>query len=276
MHGSLGPLSNREIAAAVWITVFLLAAAFFSSNVRKSVLNLIKQFFAPAIIGAVMAMLLYTLGVVLAMRSVALWDSSLIKDTVFWVSFVALGMLMNASSMLSDKGYFRQAVVDCLKVTGFVEFVSNLYSFSLWIELLMFPVLAILVLMQAIAETRKELAPAKTALRALLLVFGCISLYFTVQNIVADPHPLVDKSNWLGFALPPFLTIALLPFIYFFSLYMQYESLFQRLSFFEKDPQKIKQAKRTLLRRFHLNLPGLTHWAKSGGLWELTNRNDAQ
>jgi hypothetical protein len=128
--------------------------------------------------------------------------------------------------------------------------------------------------MEAVAETRKDLVPARGFLVAVLLIFGSMSFYCTLQNIIHNYEPLLDKSNLLSLALPPILTIAFLPFTYFYALYLQYDSLFVRISLFEKDKRKINKTKGALLRRFHVNLPALSAWAKSGRLWRISEGSD--
>lgn len=70
------------------------------------------------------------------------------------------------------------------------------------------------------------------------------------------------------------MSLAFLPLIYIAALWVRYEGLFLRLSFFIKDRALLNFAKRqTLLKvNFHLNL--LNRWAREMGKLRLESRRD--
>ena len=65
--------------------------------------------------------------------------------------------------------------------------------------------------------------------------------------------------------MPPVFSIVLLPFIYIMALFMQYKSLFTRISFANKNSDTAKYAKRKVLAACNINLFKLNEISKKAG-----------
>ena len=74
-------------------------------------MGVIKAFFNKKIFSVVLGMLVYTSLIVMLLLKIGLWDSFLIKDTIFWILGTAFVLLMNTNkateniSFFSYKGY---------------------------------------------------------------------------------------------------------------------------------------------------------------------------
>ncbi|HET9053912.1 MAG TPA: hypothetical protein VFM90_07060, partial [Cyclobacteriaceae bacterium] len=86
---------------------------------------------------------------------------------------VAFVMQMNAGK-IKDKNYFKDIVKDTLKWTVVLEFVLSLYTFSLWTELILIPVLIFLGALQGISMTDKKYEKVQNLLSTIITIISLI------------------------------------------------------------------------------------------------------
>lgn len=87
----------------------------------------------------------------------------------------------------------------------------------------------------------------------------------------------MTSQNLKTLILPPLLTVAFIPFVYLFALIITYETLFVRLSIFNKNnPDLIKFTKHKIILAYHLNLLELNRFAKESNqdLMKIKTRED--
>jgi hypothetical protein len=133
--------NNREIAAGIWIFLFLVWA-LRSVEPRAAFSKVLRAFFVKPIIISVVGMLLYIALTLAAFHKIGLWDVSSLKETIFWCFGVAFVMLMNINDVHQDEHYFRKVMLDSLKLVLVLEFIINFYVFNLGVELVLLPVLS--------------------------------------------------------------------------------------------------------------------------------------
>ncbi len=72
---------------------------------------------------------------ILLPHNVGLWRLSLWKPTVLWVLTSGIGMFFKLTEAKDHPSFFRDALRQTIGISVFVEFVANLQSFSLWVEI---------------------------------------------------------------------------------------------------------------------------------------------
>jgi len=155
-----------------------------------------------------------------------------------------------------------------------LEFIINLYAFNLIIELILMPLLLFIGAMGALAETKKEYMPVKKVIHSVLAAWVIFTIIFTFYNIVIHYKSLATIDNLRAFILPPSLTFAFLPFIYFLALYTAYELIFIRLNIFLKNDKALARfAKEQIFILCLMNLRKLNRFAKENAL-EFTRLHD--
>ncbi|MBN1972707.1 MAG: hypothetical protein JW787_03655 [Sedimentisphaerales bacterium] len=178
-------------------------------------------------------MLLYIAIIIYPFYVFGLWGVHWIKNTILWIICVAFVMLMQFSKA-TDKNYFKNSVRDNLKILIILEFIINIYVFSLWIELILVPSSALIGGMIAIAETDEQYKSVKKLLNFVLSFMGIVLVAYVFYKASTDFGNLATKKNLIDFSLPIVLTIMFLPFVYLTALYSNYETLFVRMPFFIK------------------------------------------
>ncbi len=230
--------NNREKALFIWLIIFLIFT-LLQKSIRSAFKNLLKTFFVVKIQVSLLMMLAYVFSLILLLREINLWGFYLLKDTIFWAFGTAFILMVNANKANKEEHYFRKLLLDNLKLILVLEFIVNLYTFNLWIELMFVPVLLLIVVMNAIAETEEKYAPAKKLTDGILMAFGLIVLAYSGLKIYTDFDNFASADNLRAFLLPIILTISFIPFLYLFALFIAYDMFFRRLSIFIPENKKL-------------------------------------
>jgi len=95
--------------------------------------------------------------------------------------------------------------------------------------------------------------------------FGFFLILYALGKVITNYHDLATLHNLREFVLPPLLTLAYIPFLYFFALIMAYEMLFMRLGIFVKDKRLLAFTKWRIFSLCHLDLRLLNKFAQNTG-----------
>ena len=266
-------LNNREIATAIWLTIIFLWALSIS-GVRRSILDLLKVFFNKKIFVPLIVMLLYIVCMVIVFEKIGFWDKTATKDTVLWTLGSALTTYVSLNKAAQDDSYFKNVILDNLKFVLILEFVVNLYSFSLPTELIVIPIVSFIVMLNAFSESKPEYKQVNKLLNFILGVFGLYLIVFTLREIVLDFQNFASLKNLRDFFLPIFLSISLLPFVYVMALFMQYKTFFILIDFANKNPDVAKYIKRKVLAACHVNLSKLNKVSKKAGYPKVNDKKE--
>lgn len=278
LHGFGDLFNTREKATAIWLVVALVWA-LFHDGIRRSLLQVLRSFFRWRILLIVLAMLLYVGLEVFGLYKVGFWDASLLKDTVLWTT-VAFVLLLSGISSDREDHYFRKVLLDNVRMTVLLEFVLNLYTFDLWIEITLVPVLFMIGAMSAIAASDRKYLPTKKLLDFVVAALGLYLAIFAIVSVIRDYYGFATIGNLRSLLLPVLLTFGYVPFLYATALYASYEILFSvRLLPCRRDhPTLVRYARWKIFWLCFLNLRRLTKFTKDEDvgidLMNLKERND--
>jgi len=271
--------NNREIAIAMWLALFF-AWTFTKSEIRSSFRSLLNAFLKRQILIPLLAMFGYMALVIAGLKMLGFWDATAIKDTVLWVLLVATVLLFRVNKTQKENSFFRDAVFDNLKLIAVLEFVSNAYTFSLPLELIIVPVVTFLVMLKAVTEfkreTEQQYEAADKLLTYLLTITGYILIGATVWKALRDIDGFATAQTLRDFLLPVVLSTLYLPFVYIWALFLVYENVFVRINIANKNDQILAlHLKKLVLRSFHLNLRKLMQWSQCASNLHIESRDDA-
>ena len=275
--------NNREIASAIWLLVFAIWA-ITKSGVRAAFRNLIRSFLKWQILVPLLAMIVYIALMVWGLSATGFWDASAIKITVLWVFGSALIMLFLANEAQKREGFFRKAILNNLTLIAVLEFVSNVYTFSLWIELLLVPSLTLIVMLKTVAEFRVKVESSyvessykvvDSLLGYVLAFIGLGLLSLTICQVINYPDRFLTIYNLRDFSLPVVLSILYLPFIYAWALFLTYDTLFRCINVHNTDPKLACHLKKLILVNFHVRLWRLLKWRRQVSSLHVNDREAA-
>ncbi|HDM8448365.1 hypothetical protein HL273_19840 [Yersinia enterocolitica] len=256
-------LNNREIAIALWLVA--ISVYIFSSSKMAAVRNALKgvlaAFFVRQIMSALCLMIAYMAIVIYWLYELELWNFEQLKNTVFWCVSVGFISLFNLEKIKEDKFFFKHSVLDNLKLLAILQFILGVYTFSLWVEVLLVPILVLLGAMLAITETNRKHHQVRVILEYCLTAFGVVLIVYTLYMLMTNFGEFGQAKTAYDFFIPPMLTLLYLPFIFFMLVYSTYEQVFVRLRFSIKSRFHRYAAKLFAIILFNVRLSLLERWS---------------
>jgi len=246
--------NNREIALLFWIALIVLAVLL--SKLRKSLVPIFKILTGKMFLIIFSLIGAYLYGIILLLQNLEVWQSSNLKDVLFWLFSVGLILVFKINEAKSN-AYFKGIFLSAIKWTILLEFIVNLYSFSLLTEIIILPVLVFLAMTQAVAEMDEKHKMVSKYLQNVIAVAGLLIFSFSLYKTVINFDAVLTFQNLVVFLLPSTITILFIPFVYFLALYSTYESYFIHLDFMTVKKDKVKEVKKLILRIANINLDKL-------------------
>lgn len=199
-------------------------------------------------------MIIYNMSVIWALESPGLFRIAQIKDAILWFIFTGFALaflLANQRDTLSIKN----ALKNNIKLIIALEFIVNVYTFPLVIEIILFPILIIAGGIIVMNKYDSKYSSGDKYAKWILSLIGTGIILNVTINIIYDYRNFISINTLQDILLPPILTIIFLPFIYILMLYISYNSLFSRLSIYLRDSNKLqKYAMKKIIIKCKLNL----------------------
>lgn len=255
--------NNREIAIGIWLLVIFVYFALSPKMIeaRQSFRHLLAAFFVKQIISVLGLMIVYIVFMVYILSEINLWNTGQLKNTIFWSISVGFMSIFNMESIKKDKSFFKHSVIDNFKLLAILQFIVGVYTFPIWIEILLVPILVLIGAMLAIAESEKKYYQVKTLLEYCLTIFGSISIIYTLYMLITNFDEFGNKRTAYDFFVPPLLTLFYLPFLFFMLVYSTYEQVFVRLRFSIENQLYRNLAKIYALALFNIQMSLLDRWS---------------
>lgn len=267
MTGLTDIFSTREIALFIWIIVFVVLISL-KQSVRKSILGLFRAFFSLFRIFAILT--IYVLVILYLLNLIGLWDKSLTKDTAFWFFTVAMVTFFKINEA-KDFKFFKEIILDSVKWIVVIEFLINFYTFGLWTELILVPIIVFVSLIQAYSETDKKYEPVEKLFRNIVSIIGLVLLVYIIYETVIEFQKTFTIQNLKSLLHPLIMTFLFLPFAYLLALYMTYEMLFIRVDFLTRDKRVARKVKRQIIITANLNIERLNRVSKNLNITDFTS-----
>ena len=241
-------LSTREWATLIWGCIFMLYV-LCHREIRKSLWNVIVIFFDKKLRILWEIILLYVLTITMVFCYLPIWENIYIKDIIIWFLFSGLIYCMNAVSSEADETYIKKILKDNLKFTMILEFFMSTFTFNIWIELAIIPVIKIITFMNVIAERKEEYKSVHKLLDSILAIAGFWIFYETIKIGINEYKQLNIINTLVSFMIPIVYLILIIPLEYILELYSKYEVLFLRMTFKEEKDKRIRLHHRTAIFR---------------------------
>lgn len=256
-------LNNREIAIALWLVA--ISVYIFSSSkmatVRNSLKGVLAAFFVRQIMSVLCLMVAYMVIVIYWLYKLDLWSFEQLKNTIFWCVSVGFMSLFRLEKVKKYKSFFKNSVLDNLKLLAVLQFILGVYTFSLWVEIVLVPIFVLLGAMLAITKKDTEHNQVKAILEYTLTSFGVVLIVYTIYMLITNFGEFGQAKTAYDFFTPPMLTLFYLPFIFLMLVYSTYEQVFVRLRFSIKSRSHRYVAKLFALILFNFQLSLLERWS---------------
>lgn len=252
--------NNREIALLFWIA--LIVMALLLSKLRKSLVPIFKILTGKMFLIIFSLIGAYLYGIILLLQNLEIWQISNLKDVLFWLFSVGLILVFKINEAKSN-AYFKGIFLSAIKWTIVLEFIVNLYSFSLFKEIIILPILVFLAMTQAVAEMDEKHKVVSKFLQNVIAIAGLSIFSYSLYKTIVNFDDVLTFQNLVSFLLPSTITVLFIPFVYFLALYSTYESYFIHLDFMTVKKDKVKETKKLILRIANINLDKLLRIKKN-------------
>src|SRR5690606_7186131 len=252
--------NNREIAQLLGVVLIVLAVLL--SKLRKSLVPIFKILTGKIFLIIFSLIGAYLCGIILLLKNLEVWQTSNLKDVLFWLFSVGLILVFKISEAKSN-AYFKDILLAAIKWEIILEFIVNLHSFSLFTEIIILPVLFLLAMTQAVAEMDDKHKMVSKYLQNVIAVAGILIFSFSLYKSIINFDKVLTIQNLVVSLLPSTLTILFIPFIYILALYSAYESHFIHLDFMTVKKDKVKEVKKLILHIANMNLDKLLRIKKN-------------
>ena len=228
--------TTREIATAIWMIIFIVFCLSIKS-IRKQIPGLLKVTFDKKLMILYSIIIGYVAIITYGFYKSIFWKNIFLKDILVW--FIFTGFITCINAVMNKEGYIKKKVYENIKITVIIEFLISMFTFSLVVEIIMIPVLSIIAIMDVIAEREEKYESAHKLFQFLLVTYGLVVLYQTIQRTISEYRELYKLDTVIYFLIPIVYTLLMVPLEYCLEVFSAYQSLFIRMSFKEKDDKKL-------------------------------------
>ena len=246
-----GLLNNREIASLLWMGVLLgvvLLAARKDGGIFRSLGSVLVSFLHPKVLIPLLLYAGWVLAALIPASILGVWEPGLWVTTVTWFLLSGFGLSFRFSDVIDQPGFFKLALVQLVQSAVIVEFVANLASFTLWIELLLQALVLVFGLVYVVASRDPEHAQVSKLVNGFLVSYGLAAAFWGLSQLVSEWSNF-DHGNLLReFLLPIWLTPVALVYVYALAVYAAYETAIVQIRFASKGRILVKQRLAMILR----------------------------
>jgi hypothetical protein len=267
MESIIKDLNNRELAIVTWIIIGIISFLFIKAF-RKFIADISKIIFSKSFIVIYLLLFGYLCLVLLELNRIKFWDYSLFTDTLFWL--IGAGIILVMNSISKDSNYFKKIALNSIKITILIEFIINLHVFSYITELVILPILILLGIFKAIAESEKKLDSVSNFLNYLIRISGMIVLTFAIYKTIQNFRLDFTFKNLQKLLLPSILTILFIPFSYLLAVFTAYESLFVLLINLKNERWTKSRIKLEIVKNAKLSLSRISIIRSGLNLYEIS------
>lgn len=244
-------LSNREWASLFWLAV-LLAFILWKPDIRQSAKAVVAAFLGPKILVPLALFVAWMVGVVWVGAQLGIWQPSMAKAPLFWIvpGFV---LFMGSIKAAEEPRFFRRRLLEAVGLTALLEFYLNFSTLDLVWELLLQPVIFLLAALSVAAARDPKAKSVKRLADAVLALIVIGLLVPPTTHLISDVATIDAGETARDLALPIWLTLGALPFIYLLSLYSSYELAFVHMRIGSPNDRVSWKAKLALVSKFHFH-----------------------
>jgi hypothetical protein len=240
-------LNGREWATVFWLAVFLVVL-LVNRDLRTSLWGVTRTLLTPILLVPLLLMAAYASAVVYIAAALGLWQRDLIGGTAVWYLTSAVALFFTITKIADDPRFMRRATRSAVGATILVEAFVNLYVFPLGVELFLIPFAILVAAMLALAEAMDQFANIRGPLRAVSSTVGFVLLINVVVRLLTTLTGGSLNHLAKSLALPVWLNLMVLPFIYVLGLYLVYQTAFVMLGFAPNaTSQSVRRARVALL-----------------------------
>jgi len=244
--------NNRELSSAIWLTIFIIWA-ISKKDVRGHASKIVYSLTRPPLVWILVSLFLYVVLLISVLYFAGLWDTSLLKDTLFWLLGTATMLTFNANNLRSNHDVWK-VFIKIFTWTILFEFLTNAYTFRFLAELILVPIVTLLGLMQIFIKYKPEHKETGKVIDKLLLWVGLFLIAFVSYKTIIDFTELFTVENLKSLLLAPVFTLLFMPYVYIIAVTLAYSDLLLTIELFWRNEPVTRKWKQAIKRHAGINL----------------------
>ena len=268
-------LNTREIATLIWLGI-VVTILLVMPTMRQPLSRLLRAFTQKKILQVFAFFALYVGAMIWFLHAIRIWDWDQLKNTIIWTFSVALIAVLRSNKIPDEPGYFRKWIIENFEVLAFIQFLVTLYTYPLWVELLVIPLVTLLTCMIVVGDRDPKTKQAVSVLTNILALFSLGFFGLALVMTVVDFWNYATIQTWRDFYTPILLTLVFLPFIFVLYVLMSYESAFVSLFFNIKDKKLRRWAQWRAILAFGPNIDLMRRWQRHVALHRPQSKDDVK
>lgn len=224
-------MNGREYAVVAW-AIIIMCAIIYNKSTRQSLTPLLFSLKNRKIITILLLSLVWVFFCTSILYCAGVWSIGNLKTTIIWFFTYALVTIFKMEKIANESYYFREQVIENLKLSAILTFILELQSFSFIVEFVLLPVITVLGIGTVVGVKRDENKKVIKLLDFIVITFTTVYFSHSLFVSLSSPTETFTLLNLTEFLTPLFLTLLYLPFIYSLYFFVTYESKITPLRFF--------------------------------------------
>lgn len=262
MNTAIASITTREIASAIWLAVFLVVVLIQKST-RESLGSVFEALLKPMLLIPLATGAAYAAAEIYLLERLGWWSVANLKTTIVWLFTFAFVTMFEAATAKGRKAGLGKFTAEILSVAGLLTFITELYSFPLWVEVVALPFFTVIALMGMMANQKAEHAPVAKLMACISALVGFSYIGFSLWKTYQLWSETATLANALELAIPILLSLGYIPFLYTWRAYVAYSDAFATISVFSIDKSLVPYARWLAISRIRGDLELLARWRKA-------------
>lgn len=234
--------NNREIALGIIFLVSIFAM-FLKRDIRKSIINLFGILFNKHFNRVYFEIFLYSLIMVSILYKIGFWNFSFTKDTLIWMLFTSLYLSFKVADDKDNNKLFLNILRNTISVTVFIEFLLNIYTFSIILEIVVVVIVIFLSMMISFTEVfpdKDKNGQVNKLMKGINIYVGLNIIIFLIFEVLNNLDSLLTLDTLKSFVLPIIFTVMFIPYLYYLLIRVSYDQLKVSIRLNKVSNRKIK------------------------------------
>jgi len=262
MNAVIASFTTREIASAIWLVV-LLVVVLIQRPTKERLGGVFKALFQPILLVPLAIGAAYATAEIYLLERLGWWSVANLKTTIVWLFTFTFITMFEVATAKTRKAGLGKITAEILSVAGILTFITELYSFPLWVEVVALPFVTVVALMGMMANHKPEHAQVARLMGCLSSLIGLSYISFSIWKTYQLWSETATLANALELAIPLLLSLGFIPFLYAWRAYVAYSNVFAAISIFGIDEGLLPYARWLAVTRVWGDLELLERWRKA-------------
>ena len=129
-----------------------------------------------------------------------------------------------------SKKYFKETLKSCFEIYILIEFIGVNYPFSIWIELIIIPIVILFSLVGEFAEKFGGTKEVSTFAYIIVIIISVIAFIHSIKLAIIDIQNIFTIETLKNIIYIPLLTIFYMPMTYLILVFMNCETLWVKIN----------------------------------------------